>query len=60
MTFVPLIRSQSRPIRHPLYPVHPGVLAAASIFLVLAVVLTAAVVHGVPQLDPQAQMFVVP
>jgi hypothetical protein len=60
MSFVPALRSHGRPARRGHLSVHPGLLAAAGILIIFAVVLVSAIVNGIPQLDPQAQMFVVP
>ncbi len=60
MTYVPAARPHGHLARRRSFSVHPGLLAAAGIFVIFAIVLASVLVNGVPQLDPQAQMFVVP
>jgi len=61
MAYAPIIRQFHRPFRRRRHlSVHPGLLAAAAILIVFATLVTVALVNGVPQLDPRAQMFVVP
>jgi hypothetical protein len=60
MAFSPQV--QSLPVRQERrrLAIHPSILSLAVIAIVFVALVTAAVILGVPQLDPQAQMFVAP
>jgi hypothetical protein len=60
MTYAPSARPHGYLARRRNFSVHPGLLAAAVIFVIYAALVVSVLVNGVPQLDPQAQMFVVP
>jgi Tfp pilus assembly protein PilN len=60
MAFSPQV--QTLPVRKERrqFAIHPSILSLGAIAIVFVALITAVAILGVPQLDPQAQMFVTP